>query len=54
VIWQLLHDDAALLGRRLFTCGAHAAAKQLCLIRDVPAQYVVEVTDLHPYLLTED
>ena len=45
--WQaverLLNTDAVLLGRRLITCGAHAAAEELCARRRMPADYVVEV-----------
>ena len=46
--WQaverLLNTDAVLLGRRLMTCGAHAAAEELCARRQMPADFVVEVT----------
>ena len=46
--WQamehLLRTDAVLLGRRLITCGAHAAAEELCVRRQMPADFVVEVT----------
>ena len=42
-IRRALHDDPVLLGRRLLTCGAHAAAKELCSIRRLPAGHSIEV-----------
>ena len=53
--WQaiehLLSTDAVLLGRRLITCGAHAAAEELCDRRQMPADFVIEVTPhIHPLL----
>ena len=43
-IERLLRTDAVLLGRRLITCGAHAAAEELCARRQMPADFVIEVT----------
>ena len=43
-IERLLRTDAVLLGRRLITCGAHEAAEELCVRRQMPADFVIEVT----------
>lgn len=50
-IERLLSTDAVLLGRRLITCGAHAAAEELCARRQMPADFVIEVSShIHPLL----
>ncbi|CAL5220409.1 g2420 [Coccomyxa viridis] len=44
--WQsvkrALDEDPVLLGRRLITCGASAAARELCSVRQSPASYCIE------------